>query len=248
MHEVAFVELQLRVEAPPLATTDGFTVNVTVGMPPFTVTVAVTTLLVPPAPLQINEYDVVATRAPVLCEPLVDLLPLQPPDAVHEVALVELHVSTDAAPRLTEFGFAVSVTVAAGKTETVAVATLLAPPAPLQVNECMVVFVSGAVLSVPLVDLLPLQPPDAVHEVALVEFHVSTEALPLATVVGFAVSVTAAGGTGAGGWLLAVSTPLPHAANSSDAAAGAYSNPTPPRVYYPHESMRIRRQRSCYFH
>jgi hypothetical protein len=222
MHEVAFVELQLRVDVPPLATTDGFTVNVTVGMPPFTTTVAVITPLVPPAPLQSSENDVVAARAPVLCEPLVDLLPLQPPDAAHEVALVELHVNTDALPLLTEFGFAVSVTVAAGKTATVAVATLLAPPAPVQANECVVVVVSGAVFSVPLVDLLPLQPPDAVHEVALIEFHVSTAALPLATAVGFAVSVTAAGGTVAGGWFFDVSTPPPHAANSSDAAAGTY--------------------------
>ena len=47
-------------------------------------------------------------RAPVLCVPLVDLLPLQLPDAVHEVAFVELHVSADAAPLATDVGFAVT--------------------------------------------------------------------------------------------------------------------------------------------
>ena len=74
-------------------------------------------------------------RAPVLCVPLVPLAPLQPPEAVQDVALVELHVSVDAAPLATEVGFAVSVTVGAGITVTVAVATLLVPPVPLQLSE-----------------------------------------------------------------------------------------------------------------
>ena len=54
---------------------------------------------------------------------------------MHEVALVELQVSVDAAPLATEVGFAVKVTVAAGTTVTVAVATLLVPPVPLHVKE-----------------------------------------------------------------------------------------------------------------
>ena len=45
-------------------------------------------------------------RAPVLCVPLVALAPLQPPVAVHEVALVELQVSVEAPPLATEVGFA----------------------------------------------------------------------------------------------------------------------------------------------
>ena len=73
--------------------------------------------------------------APVLCVPLVPFVPLQPPVAVHEVALVELQVSVDAAPLATEVGFAVNVTVGAGTTVTVAVATLLVPPVPVQVSE-----------------------------------------------------------------------------------------------------------------
>ena len=62
-------------------------------------------------------------------------MPLQPPVAVHEVALVELHVSVEAAPLATEVGFAVNVTVGTGTTVTVAVATLLVPPVPLQLKE-----------------------------------------------------------------------------------------------------------------
>jgi hypothetical protein len=54
---------------------------------------------------------------------------------VHEVALVEFHVSVEASLLATEVGFADSVTVGAGTTVTVAVAALLVPPAPLQINE-----------------------------------------------------------------------------------------------------------------
>ena len=50
----------------------------------------------------------------------------------------------------------------------------------------------------PEVALLPLQPPDALHEVALVDDHVSCVLPPLDTLVGFAARVTVgAGGGGA---------------------------------------------------
>jgi hypothetical protein len=78
---------------------------------------------------------VLAVRAPVLCVPLVALIPLQPPDAVHEVALVELHFSVEAAPRAMEAGFAARLTVSVPSTLTVMVVELLVPPVPLHVNE-----------------------------------------------------------------------------------------------------------------
>jgi hypothetical protein len=90
--------------------------------------------LVPPVPVQVKEYELGIVIAPVLCVPLVALLPIQPPVAVQEVALVELHVSVDEPPLATVVGFAVSVTVGAGTTETAAVTTPLVPPTPLQVN------------------------------------------------------------------------------------------------------------------
>jgi hypothetical protein len=189
VQEVALVEFHVSVEAPPLATEVGFAVNVTVGAGT-TATLAVATLLVPPAPAQVNEYEPAIVRDPVLCVPLVGLVPLQLPEAVHEVALVEVHVSVDAPPLATEVGFAESVKVAVPGTVTVAAATLLVPPAPTQVKEYVVVAVSATVLWVPLVPNAPLQPPEAAHEVALTELHVSVEAAPLATDVGFAVSVT----------------------------------------------------------
>ena len=194
VQDVALVELHVSVEVPPLATEIGFAASVTVGVPG-TVTVAVATPLVPPAPVQVNEYELVAVSGVVPCVPLVALVPLQPPEAAQEVALVELHVSIDVPPLATEVGFAVNVTVGAGATLTVAVATLLEPPAPLQVNEYDVAAASGPVLWLPLAALLPFQPPEAVHEVALIEFQVSVEAPPLATEVGFAVNVTVEAGT-----------------------------------------------------
>jgi hypothetical protein len=71
----------------------------------------------------------------VLCVPLVALVPLQPPEAVQELASVELHVSVEALPRLTDAGFAASATVGVPGTVTVAVAILLLPPAPEQISE-----------------------------------------------------------------------------------------------------------------
>jgi hypothetical protein len=52
VQDVALVELHVSVEAPPLATTVGYAVNVAMGT---TLTVAVTVPLVPPAPLQVSE-------------------------------------------------------------------------------------------------------------------------------------------------------------------------------------------------
>ena len=42
----------------------------------------------------------------------------------------------------------------------------------------------------PLVAFVPVQPPPAVHEVAFVEDHVTTEILPAVMLVGLAVSAT----------------------------------------------------------
>ena len=67
MHDVALVELHVSVEDPPLAIVGGVAVRLTVGSAPAaTVTVAVAAVLVPPAPVQVNEYVVVVVRAPVL--------------------------------------------------------------------------------------------------------------------------------------------------------------------------------------
>jgi hypothetical protein len=68
------------------------------------------------------------------CEPLVALVPDQPPEAVHEVALVELQLTVEALPFFTVLGLAARVTVgAAAVTVTVADCVAL-PPVPVQVS------------------------------------------------------------------------------------------------------------------
>jgi hypothetical protein len=195
VQDVALVEFQVSVDAPPLAMLVGFALSVAVGMVPI-VTVAVTTALVPPAPAQVSEYAALVVNAPVLWVPLVAFVPLQPPDAVHDVALVELQVSMEV-PRLAiEVGFAVSVAVGTGAMVTVAVAAVLVPPVPVHFNVYVVLAVKGPVLWVPLAAFAPANvPPAAAHDVALVEFQVSVEVPRLAIEVGFAVSVAV--GTGA---------------------------------------------------
>ena len=65
VHDVALVELHVSVEVPPLAIVVGLAVNVAVGTGAM-VTVAVLAVLVPPAPVHVNEYVVLADRFPVL--------------------------------------------------------------------------------------------------------------------------------------------------------------------------------------
>ena len=76
-----------------------------------------------------------AVSAPVDCDPLVASVPDQPPEAVQEVALVELQVRVAAPPEATLVGLAVSVTVGAGAvTVTVVDCGALVPPDPVQVS------------------------------------------------------------------------------------------------------------------
>ena len=67
-------------------------------------------------------------------EPLVGLAPVQPPDAVHEVAFAAFQVRVEALPLTTELGLALKLTTGAGDfTETAADCEAL-PPAPEQLS------------------------------------------------------------------------------------------------------------------
>jgi len=136
---------------------------------------------------------VLAVNAAVDSLPLVALVPLQPPEAVQLVALVELQMSVEAPPLLTLVGLAVSVTVGADATVTVTVSLAL-PSRPVQVNPKLVVAANAPVSCVPLVGLLPLQPPEALQLDAFVELHAKAGVPPFSTVVGLAASVTVGGG------------------------------------------------------
>jgi hypothetical protein len=68
---------------------------------------------------------------PVEAEPLVGSLPLQPPEAMQDVALVECQVNVALAPLAIVLGFAVKLTVGTGcVTDTVADCEAL-PPEPV---------------------------------------------------------------------------------------------------------------------
>jgi len=163
-----------------------------------TATVALAGVLVPPVPVQVSVNVAAAVSGPVLATPLAAFAPVQPPEAVQAVAFVELHVRVDAAPLATEVGAAARVTVGTGAgavvTATVAVAGVLVPPGPVQVKVYVAAAVNAPVLRLPLVACAPVQLPEAVQAVALVELHVSVDAAPLATEVGAAARVTV--GTG----------------------------------------------------
>ena len=80
--------------------------------------------------------------------PLAAFVPLQPPEAVHEVALVEVQVSVDDPPLAMVGGLVIRVAVGTGLVVTVTVARVagLVPPAPAHVSEYVVVALNAPVL------------------------------------------------------------------------------------------------------
>jgi hypothetical protein len=72
--------------------------------------------------------------------PLVGWAPFHPPEAVQDVAFVEVHVRVLVAPAATDVGLAARLTVGIGTgtvdpTETVTAAGVLVPPGPVHVRE-----------------------------------------------------------------------------------------------------------------
>jgi hypothetical protein len=100
---------------------------------------------------------------------------------VDQLSVVELpKLMGDVAERVRVGAAALTVIVADEEAE---------PPGPVQVRVYMVVLV-GETDSVPLVVLLPLQPLEAVQEVALAELQVKVDELPLVIVEGLAERLT----------------------------------------------------------
>jgi hypothetical protein len=156
-----------------------------------------------------------AVSAPVVWVPLVDLTPAKlPPDAVQVLALTDCQVSVADAPLITDVGAAFKVTVGAGTTVTVCVTGELVPPGPVQVIEKLVAPPAGRMLRDPPLASVPLQPPEAVHEVAPVELQLNVAAAPAAIWVGAAASEAV--GTAGGG--AALSLPPPPQASRISAA------------------------------
>jgi hypothetical protein len=197
VHVDASVLLQVSVDVPPLTILAGVAVSITVG----TGAAGVTTTVVlasaePPAQEQIKVKPVVDVIAPVETPTalLVDCGPLQPPEAVHVVASVLLHVSVDVPPLTILAGVAVSITVGAGAAGVTTTVVLEAPEPPgpeqLKVNPLVDVSTPVEIPTALLVDCGPLQPPEAVHNVASVLLQVSVDVSPLTILAGVAVSIT----------------------------------------------------------
>jgi hypothetical protein len=80
-------------------------------------------------------YVALAVSAPLDWEPLIALLPDQPPEAVHEVAWLDDQVSVELPPAVIVLGFTLKLTVTDGFALTVTVADCAAlPPAPVQLK------------------------------------------------------------------------------------------------------------------
>jgi hypothetical protein len=78
-------------------------------------------------------------------------------------------------------------------TTTVALAAGDVPPLPVQASPYVVVVVGDAA-KVPLIAFVPVQPPEALHEVALVDDQVTTDTLPDVMLVGLAENDTVGAG------------------------------------------------------
>jgi hypothetical protein len=121
--------------------------------------------------------------------PEVALLPVQPPEAVQEVASVDDHVRFAAAPEAIDVLSADSVSVG-GVAEAPCIVTVAlretAPLEPVHESEKLVADVSAEVTYVPLVACDPDQPPLAVQELTLVAVQLSWAVEPEATCEGVA--------------------------------------------------------------
>jgi hypothetical protein len=131
-----------------------------------------------------------AVSAPVVWEPLIALVPDQPPEAVQAVAFFDDHVKVDAAPFATVLGLALKLTVGAGAVTDTVADWLALPPVPVQVSTYVALADRAPVDCEPDTALLPDQAPEAAHEVALVADQVRVDAAPLNTELGLAASVT----------------------------------------------------------
>ena len=129
----------------------------------------------------------------MLSEPLVALVPDQPPDAVQLVTLALVHDSVVLVLRATPGGFGDSVTEGAPAVTVTEAVCATAPPPPAHANVKLELAVSAPVLWVPEVPFAPLQAPDAEQLVAFVVPHVRFDEAPDCTLAGDAVSVSVGG-------------------------------------------------------
>ncbi|MFZ1866199.1 MAG: hypothetical protein WAU39_18405 [Polyangiales bacterium] len=136
-----------------------------------------------------------AVIAPVEPEPLTGREPLHAPEASHELAFDEVHVSVEATPSATVVGLALNEMSGAGTAPTATSTEALAtPPGPTQEREKLATPSIGPTGSVPETALEPDQAPDALQLVAPVELQLKTaESLLVGDAVRETVGVGGAG-------------------------------------------------------
>ncbi len=114
------------------------------------------------------------------CEPLVDLLPDQAPEAAQDVALAELQVRVALPPVLTALGPTLKLTVGAAPVTETTCDCVAVPPGPVHVSVYVVVAKIFSATTDPLTaPLLPDQPPKEVQAVAWVVDQESLGRTPL---------------------------------------------------------------------
>jgi len=157
-----------------------------------TVTLAVANAL-PPGPEQSRRNVELLESGPTVRVPETDRVPLQPPLAVHDVALLDDQVTWTASPASTWLGLALKVT--SGRRLTVALA-VAEPPAPLQVRVKVPGADRGPTDWLPDVAFEPDQPPEASHWSAFVDDQASVVVPPLLMTVSATLSETVGSGAG----------------------------------------------------
>ncbi len=146
----------------------------------------------PEVPEQFSVYVVSCVRGPTLCEPVMALVPDQPPVALQVLTLRPVQLSVEFVLRATLRGFADKVTEGLPPDVTVTATVLVpvVPPAPAHVSVKLEFAVSAPVVCVPDVPLDPVHAPEAAQLVAFVVDQVSCDDVPDWTEVGDAASVT----------------------------------------------------------
>jgi len=183
VHDVAPLVVQVTVELPPVLIGFGPALMLTVGAGVPTVTV-VDCVAVPPAPVQLIVKVVVAASGAVVCEPVVDKLPLQPPPALQPVASMEDQLSTVLAPGSTVLACEVRLTDGAGAVTTTSACCTEDPLGPEQASANVVLAASDAIVAEPLTGFVPLQPPLATQLSAFTALQTRLVLLPSATRLG----------------------------------------------------------------
>jgi hypothetical protein len=193
---------QVSVVKPPEFTVVGLALRLTVGRgAAATVTVADWPAL-PPGPVQVKVYVLVAVSGPTAWLPFTALKPDQAPPALQVVASVDIQVRVEEPLYAIDAGLALSETVGVGGgggASTVTVTDWPAlPPAPLQTRVNVVVAAKGPTASLPDVALRPDQPSKASQLVAPVDDQLSVVPSLRPTLVGLAINETV--GAGGGAW------------------------------------------------